>query len=90
LEDIPTGLVPISNLGDLCGVETPAIDVVIEMACQLYECDFRRTGRSLANMGLAGMNPQEVAEYVELGVRPAEWSSFPSIYDLYEVEVDET
>ena len=90
LEDIPTGLVPISNLGDLCGVETPAIDAVIEMACQLYECDFRRTGRSLANMGLAGMNPQEVAEYVELGVRPAEWSSFPSIYDLYEVEVDET
>jgi opine dehydrogenase len=90
LEDIPTGLVPISNLGDLCGVETPAIDAVIEMACQLYECDFRRTGRSLASMGLVGMNPQEVAEYVELGVRPAEWSSFPSIYDLYEVEVDET
>ena len=90
LEDIPTGLVPISNLGDLCGVETPAIDAVIEMACQLYECDFRRTGRSLANMGLVGMNPQEVAEYVELGVRPAEWSSFPSIYNLYEAEVDET
>ncbi len=90
LEDIPTGLVPISNLGDLCGVETPAIDAVIEMACQLYECDFRRTGRSLANMGLVGMNPQEVAEYVELGVRPEEWSGFPSIYNLYEAEVDET
>jgi len=89
LEDIPTGLVPISNLGDLCGVETPAIDAVIEMACQLYECDFRYTGRSLANMGLVGMNPQEVAEYVELGIKPAEWSHFPSIYSTPEAEVDE-
>jgi len=64
LEDVPTGLVPISYLGRLAGVETPAIDAMINMACQLYDYDFWSSGRTLGNLGLEGLNPSEVREYV--------------------------
>ncbi|MGY5875697.1 MAG: NAD/NADP octopine/nopaline dehydrogenase family protein [Candidatus Thorarchaeota archaeon] len=90
LEDIPTGLVPISRLASLYGLSTPAIDSVINMACQLYNRDFWQEGRSLTSMGLIDMTPSEVIEFVEIGERPEEYTSFEEYWHLYQVEVDDT
>jgi opine dehydrogenase len=88
LEDVPTGLVPISFLGRLAGVETPAIDAVINMACQLYDCDFWRSGRNLGSLGLEGLNPSEVREYVGTGAMPEKYPELHEISDVFELEVD--
>ncbi len=89
LEDVPTGLVPISHLGKLAGVETPAIDAIINMACQLYDCDFWNTGRNLENMGLEGLNPYEVREYVRTGVMPEQYPEWHELSDFFGLEVDD-
>jgi opine dehydrogenase len=89
LEDIPTGLVPISYLGRLAGVETPAIDAVINLACQLYNHDFWSSGRNLRSLGLEGLNPSEVREYVRTGFMPEKYPELHEISDMFELEVDE-
>ncbi|MFW9848264.1 MAG: NAD/NADP octopine/nopaline dehydrogenase family protein [Candidatus Thorarchaeota archaeon] len=90
LEDIPTGLVPISHLASLCGLKTPAIDSVINIACHLYERDFWSDGRSLSGMGLEGMIPSEVVEFVEMGRLSYVYPSMEDYGDFYHVEVDDT
>ncbi|MGY5852517.1 MAG: NAD/NADP octopine/nopaline dehydrogenase family protein [Candidatus Thorarchaeota archaeon] len=72
LEDIPTGLVPLSYLGRLAGVRTPVIDNIIELAGQLYDTQFWRTGRTLRKMGVDDLEPEPVLEYVRKGTRPSE------------------
>jgi opine dehydrogenase len=90
LEDVPTGLVPIAGLGQLTGVPTPAIDAVVNIACQLYECDFWEIGRNLENLALDGMSPHEVREYVQTGQPPVDYPDFHEMLDTYGLEVDDT
>ncbi len=89
LEDVPTGLIPISYLGRLAGVETPAIDAVINMACQLYDYDFWSSGRNLGSLGLEGLNPSEVREYVRTGTMPEKYPELHEISDAFGLEVDD-
>jgi opine dehydrogenase len=51
-EDIPTGLVPFSELGKAVGVETKNIDMLINFASKELKVDFRETGRNLQSLGL--------------------------------------
>lgn len=60
VEDVPTGLVPFSELGKKFGVETPAIDTVINLADILFDTDFRAKGRNLEQLGLAELTPEEI------------------------------
>jgi len=69
LEDIPTGLVPMAILGKRAGVEVPRMETVIKLGEFLTGRDLTSTGRTLENLGLAGMSLQEIREYVETGVR---------------------
>lgn len=66
-EDLPYGLVPISELGDLVGVQTPRIDAVIDIGSIIAETDFRKTGRTLEKLGVAGMSKTELLKYVNEG-----------------------
>lgn len=52
-EDVPYGLVPLSELGRLAGVATPAIDAMIEICSALMDRDFRSQGLTLERVGLA-------------------------------------
>ena len=63
-EDLPCGLLPISQLGDLVGIETPTIDAIIQFGSIVCEHDFWREGRTLAALGLAGKSPEAIMEYV--------------------------
>lgn len=52
-EDVPYGLVPLSELGRLAGVATPAIDAMIEICSALMGRDYRSQGLTLERIGLA-------------------------------------
>lgn len=51
-EDIPFGLVPISALGRLAGLETPYTDSIIETASLLTDKDFRTDGVNFKGLTL--------------------------------------
>jgi len=51
-EDVPYGLVPLSEMGSACGVETPTIDSLIQLAEDMHHTDYREEGRTLADCGI--------------------------------------
>eukprot|EP00999_Lentomonas_sp_LEN2_P000393 NODE_1394_length_878_cov_114.061252_g1348_i0.p1 GENE.NODE_1394_length_878_cov_114.061252_g1348_i0~~NODE_1394_length_878_cov_114.061252_g1348_i0.p1 ORF type:complete len:182 (-),score=50.85 NODE_1394_length_878_cov_114.061252_g1348_i0:333-803(-) len=59
-EDVPTGLVPMSELGKKFGVPTPHMDAIITYAGALWEQDFRANGRTLAALGLDNLSQDEI------------------------------
>lgn len=68
-EDIPTGLVPMIELGRLIGVPTPRMELVAKLGEYLLEEDFFTTGRTLKNLGLEGMSAKDFQQYLETGNR---------------------
>ena len=52
-EDIPTGLVPISTFGNALGVDTSAIDRLINEGCDVLDRDFWKEGRTFDKLGLS-------------------------------------
>jgi len=65
LEDIPMGVVPMAELGDLVGVDTPIMDLTIDLANRLLKRDFRKEGRTLEVLGIAGMSKEELLAFVQ-------------------------
>lgn len=63
-EDIPTGVLPIMELGKAAGVSTPLFQSMISVIESLLDMDFHTEGRSLKNLGLEGMNKEEIVKYV--------------------------
>lgn len=63
-EDIPYGLVPISDLGHQFNVATPVCDAVIEIASAAKGINFRNQGRTLDKLGLNGMQAREMINKV--------------------------
>jgi len=61
-EDIPTGLVPISELGRAAGVKTPLVDMIIELGSELLNTDFLRAGRNLMRLGLEGKSVEQIIQ----------------------------
>lgn len=59
-EDVPVGLMPMSELGKAAGVATPMIDAVIRMAQALAGTDFAIDARTLDRMGLAAIGPAQI------------------------------
>ncbi len=55
LEDIPTGVLPYTELGHLAGVKTPLMDSTLHITQALLKMDFRMKGRTLHNLGLDKM-----------------------------------
>ncbi len=66
-EDVPCGLVPMSALGDVVGVDTPVIDGLIALSSAMLGRDFRQEGRNLEYLGLADRSPEQVKRVFELG-----------------------
>lgn len=66
-EDIPTGLVPIASLGDMLGVDTPNIRLVIDHASSLLDVNFWKIGRTVEKLGLKGLSVDEITKLVEGG-----------------------
>lgn len=63
-EDTPYGLVPFSELAKVFGVPTPHIDAMITVLSTCNGEDYRKTGRSLEALGLAGLNRNEIIRHL--------------------------
>ncbi|MCQ1530224.1 NAD/NADP-dependent octopine/nopaline dehydrogenase family protein [Lutispora saccharofermentans] len=66
-EDVPTGLVPISELGKIARIPTPNIDAVITILSTLYGIDFRKEGRNLESLGIKDMDKARLMHYFKTG-----------------------
>jgi len=56
LEDVPTGLVPYCSLGEVVGLDLPTLRSLVTLTGALYGRNFWATGRTLANLGLDGLD----------------------------------
>lgn len=63
-EDIPTGVLPIMELGRAAGIPTPLFQSMITTIESLLNMDFHTDGRSIKNLGLDGMNKDEIVKYI--------------------------
>ena len=66
-EDIPTGVLPIMELGRAAGVKTPLLQSMVYLCEALLGQDLHTKGRNLYNLGLAGKNKQEIIDYLTHG-----------------------
>ena len=66
-EDIPTGVLPIMQLGKVAGVATPLLKSMVHICEALLNMDLHTNGRSLKNLGLEGMDKEGILNYVTNG-----------------------
>ena len=62
-EDIPTGVLPIMELGMAAGLKMPLMNSVYSVCSALLGADFSH-GRTLENLGLKGMSKEEILKYL--------------------------
>lgn len=63
-EDIPTGVLPIMELGEVAGVPVPLMRSMVDICGNLLDIEFRKKGRTLEHLGLAGKTKEEIIEYL--------------------------
>ena len=63
-EEIPYGLVPMSEIAQLLGVATPNIDAIIALASTVNDEDYRATGRSLRSLGFVDLSLDEALHWI--------------------------
>lgn len=63
-EDIPTGIVPIMQLGNIAGVPVPLMESIVKVSSSLLGIDFYREGRTLEKLGLEGLSKEQVKDYL--------------------------
>jgi opine dehydrogenase len=66
-EDVPVGLIPMSEIGRAVGVPTPAIDAIIRIASIMAGSDFASDARTLDRMGLLGKDATGIRKVLETG-----------------------
>jgi opine dehydrogenase len=69
LEDIPMGLVPLASFGHALGLRVERMETTIRLAELMLDEDFTSSGRTLENLGLAGMGPKEILDFAETGAK---------------------
>jgi opine dehydrogenase len=66
-EDIPYGLVPLTELGHLASVATPASNAVIELASIATGKPYREIGLTRKRMGIDGLDASSLKSLLERG-----------------------
>jgi len=69
-EDVPYGHVLIADIGQVAGVPTPVVSGLIALASALNADDYRARGRTLASLGLGGLDRVALLRIVNEGDRP--------------------
>src|SRR4051794_15996759 len=67
-EDLPYGLVPLAELGDRLGVDTPLADAIVTLGSSVCGRDFRVGGRGLDRLGLGDLQGDELLDAVRVAV----------------------
>ncbi len=66
-EDVPTGLIPMREIGAAAEVRTPAIDALVEVVRSMTGKDFAAEARTLERLGLSGMDGSQIRRVVDEG-----------------------
>jgi opine dehydrogenase len=66
-EDVPTGLIPMQELGAVTGIPTPAIDALVAVVRVMLGRSFAAEARTLERMGLAGLDAGQIRDVVRDG-----------------------
>ena len=66
-EDVPTGLIPMQELGAATGIPTPAIDALVAVVRIMLDRSFAAEARTLERMGLAGLDAGQIRDVVRDG-----------------------
>lgn len=66
-EDVPMSLVPLSSIGEMLGIPTPTIDIVIKLAELMNGSDYRTIGRTVETLGIKGMSVEQIHRLVTDG-----------------------
>ena len=66
-EDVPYGFVPWSYLGKLVGVETKYMDIIVNLYNVIHDRDWWKEGRNINDLGLEGMDVQQIKKYLLTG-----------------------
>ena len=66
-EDVPTGLIPMSEVGTAAGVKTPAIDALVELVRSMTGRGFAAEARTLERLGLSGMDGPQIRRVMDEG-----------------------
>ena len=69
-EDVPYALVLASSLGKATGVPTPVVDSLVDISSAMLGRDFRAEGRTLATLGLDGLDTTGLIGFARTGVFP--------------------
>jgi opine dehydrogenase len=69
-EDIPMGASLTVSLGRKMGISMPTYEAMIHLASVVNDTDFYAGGRTLENLNLAGLNPEELKHYFLMGNKP--------------------
>lgn len=70
LEDIPFGVMPLVSLGKMLGVNVDMMETVSKLAEYVLNTDLASKARTVENLGIAGLSPKQLIEYVETGLKP--------------------
>lgn len=63
-EDLPMGLVPAAQLARVAGKPARLVEAIIYMGSSVCDMDFWKQGRTLEQLGLAGMTVEEIVKLV--------------------------
>lgn len=64
MEDIPTGVLPIMELGKVAGLEMKLFDSMISICSSLLNINFKKEGRTLESLGLKGLSKEEILKRI--------------------------
>lgn len=68
-EDIALGLAFLVSVADWTGVEAPTATGLLAIGSAICDDDFRKTGRTLENLGLAALQPAEMRKLLNEGLK---------------------
>lgn len=63
-EDIPTGILPIMELGRAAGLKMPLMNAVYNMGEMILKADFRAKGRTLKNLDLENLSVEQISKRI--------------------------
>ena len=67
LEDVPTGLIPMLELGRAAGIAAPTLRKLIDLACSALAGRAWQWPRTLRTLGLEGLSAAQIRDRFELG-----------------------
>jgi opine dehydrogenase len=67
MEDVPTGLIPLMELGEAAGVAVPTLRSLVEWARTVLGGEVWQGSRTLEALGLDDLSPEEIRSFIECG-----------------------